>query len=252
MIEADGGAGAARPCDCRLRGSLPRLLAEANIPPRYQHCTFSNFKEHGPDPRSRDCLLQAKAVSRRYVENFLAEGGGFRESGLLFIGRPGVGKTHLAVAVLGELIRQYRVRGLFADFTSLIHEIQSTFDPGSAESKHDILDPVIEAEVLVLDELGAQKPTAWVTDILYLILNRRYTRRRPTLFTTNYRLESPGTGPALDVLDRTPSPRSPELLTTRIPEMLISRLYEMAQPVLIEASDFRREVKLAELRSDLV
>ena len=93
--------------------------------------------------------------------------------------------------MLRELIDGYGVHGRFIDFTTLIHQIQSTFDPDSPESKRQVLDPVIKADVLVLDELGAQKPTAWVRDILYLVINTRYTERRPTLFTTNYRLDSP-------------------------------------------------------------
>lgn len=233
VVEADGKAGTARPCECQKLNAAGLRLAAAGIPPRYKGCRFANF-----NPRQR--LVQALAVSRRYVDEFLAEDGRFRESGLLYVGPPGVGKTHLAVAVLAEVIQRYGVRGRFVDFTSFIFQIQSTFDPGSAESKHDVLDPVLDAELLVLDELGAQKPTAWVNDTLYYILNTRYTRRLPTLFTTNYRLE----GPAETVsLDRGADPASGQErvpLAWRIPAMLVSRLHEMAQPVMVEADDYRR------------
>ncbi len=245
VVVPDGRNGTAIPCDCRKRGRLDLLLGNAGIPLRYQGCTFDKFKT---GPRG-DALVRAKALAEAYVESFLRTDGGFRESGLLFIGPPGVGKTHLAVAVLGELIQRYGARGRFVDFTSLIAEIQSTFDPGSADSKHDVLDPVINAEVLVLDELGAQKPTAWVTDTLYLILNTRYTKRLPTLFTTNFRLDPPTA--ATRTLDRGADSAmvAPELLAARIPPMLLSRLYEMAQPVLIEAEDHRRTVKMHQHRS---
>jgi DNA replication protein DnaC len=150
------------------------------------------------------------------------------------------------VAVLREVIRRYGVRGRFVDFTSLIHRIQSTFDPRSPESKHEVLDPVTDADLLVLDELGAQKPTAWVRDLLYLILNRRYTTRRPTLFTTNYRLE-PRRGPVS--LDRGPDWQPTEmLLAERIPAPLLSRLHEMARPVVVDVADFRRTEKAQVLR----
>ncbi len=238
LVEEDGGAGAARPCDCQAAGLVPRLVEQAAIPPRYRNFTLDNFKAYLPAGAQRDQLVAARSVSRRYVDRFIDESGAFAETGLLFIGPSGVGKTHLAVAILIELVRRYRARGRFADFTTLIHRIQSTFDPGSPESKHAILDPVTEAEVLVLDELGAQKPTPWVMEILYLIINARYTRRLPTLFTTNYRLEPGDSGAVARSVGEAP------LLRERISASLLSRLYEMARPVVMEVDDFRRVMKV--------
>ncbi len=103
----------------------------------------------------------------------------------------------------------------------------------------------MEADLLVLDELGARKPTAWVSDTLYLIMNGRYTRRLPTLFTTNYALEAGG-GQGSGGLDQMPELARREALASRIPALLVSRLYEMAQPIEIRAGDFRREIKMAQ------
>ena len=240
VIEPDGGAGRARPCSCRREDLIPHLVSRSGIPSRYARCSLENF-----DTTGNEQLLRAKRLCERYVESFVREDGRVRETGLLLIGDAGVGKTHLAVAVLSELTRRYAVRGLFADFTSLIHQIQSTFDPSSGESKHEILDPIMEADLLVLDELGAQKPTAWVSDVLYLIMNGRYTRRLPTLFTTNYRLDADAQS-VEGGLDKMPSASRGDSLAQRIPGRLVSRLYEMAQPIEIHAGDFRREVKVAQ------
>ncbi len=242
VVEEDSGAGTARPCDCDRRDQTPRLVAAARIPPRYEGCSLDSFKTADRVPRIAGQLARAKALAEQYIEGFLQEDGRFRAEGLLFIGPPGVGKTHLAVAVLKELISRFAVHGLFVDFTSLIHQIQSTFDPGSRESKHQVLDPVIDAELLVLDELGAQKPTAWVNQTLYLIMNTRYTRRLPTLFTTNYRLD----GGSEVALDRDSKHGEPELLERRISPTLVSRLHQMAKRVVIEAEDARRDFKSAD------
>lgn len=239
-IVADGGAGTAIRCDCAKRERTAIYLDRAGIPDRYRRCRLSNFKTSNADPNISRLLLEARKTSELYVDHFFdPKDQRFRSSGLIFVGPPGIGKTHLAAAVLSEAIERYQVRGRFVDFTVLLHQIQSTFDAGNQDTKHSILAPVIEAELLVLDELGAQKPTEWVMNTLYLIMNSRYTERRPTIFTTNYHLD-PSRSQGKD--------RRYEALDTRISPQLVSRLFEMGQPVVLGDFDYRREVMMYQHR----
>ncbi|HEV3455398.1 MAG TPA: ATP-binding protein [Thermoanaerobaculia bacterium] len=250
VVQLDGGAGTARPCFCRQYEVVPRLVAAAGVPDRYRECRLANFKVASGSAPQRAELMAARAAAQNYANHFLTTQG-FAHSGLLFIGPPGAGKTHLAVSVLIDVIERYSVRGRFVELSSFFNQMQSTFGQTSSESTQAVLAPLMDAPLLVLDELGTQQPTPWIRDVLYLVINTRYTRRLPTLFTTNYRLPAgaaeaaPGNGQKQN-LDRGRDPETTweeaTALASRLPSMLVSRLYEMAQPVLLTGvGDFRRD-----------
>jgi DNA replication protein DnaC len=150
---------------------------------------------------------------------------------------PGVGKTHLAVSVLNELLASTNpLRCLFRDYRELLSDIRWSFNPVASVTEETLLEPVFTADVLVIDELGAERATDWVLDTVSRILNTRYNRCRATIMTTNY--------PDLALTDADVSrlgrraARS-ESLGDRITEPMRSRLREMCRIVEIQGEDFR-------------
>ena len=218
-MEVIPGEGAKR-CRCQSPDHRVRLLQTARIPPRYQHCTLQGYV-------AGDAEL-SKWIAKREAQILLDEFLSLDGRGLVFVGAVGVGKTHLAVAILRELIERYQVRGLFYQFGALLRQIQDSYNPISQTSELKVLEPVFEADVLVLDELGASKPTDWVRDTMMQIINTRYNDKRVTIFTTNYSDS------------RKRDEDSIEILEDRVGVALRSRLYEMCKTVVIEGEDFRK------------
>jgi DNA replication protein DnaC len=200
----------ALPCPCRKSDQFRKLIAAARIPRRYAKCTFANFTSV-PGTSQDNALLHAHKFANEYPAV---------ERGLLFMGPAGVGKTHLAVSIIRDLI-QKGFAGLFYEFGSLLKEIQDSYNPISKSSELRVLAPVFQADVLVLDELGATVPTDWVRDTMYQIINKRYNDNKLTIFTTNY-------------LDKNKE------LEERINYRLRSRLFEMCTNVVIDGEDYRR------------
>jgi DNA replication protein DnaC len=230
-------------CDCGMEERATRVMERARVPKRYEHCDFQSYVTDLVDGKiwttqHSHSLKNANLLTQAFVRDY----PGSAEKGLLLMGPSGVGKTHLAVAALKELIQRGHA-GLFCDYRELLKEIQASYNPASESTEMRILEPIRTVEVLVLDDLGASKPSAWVLDIIGLVLNARYNERRVTILTTNYFDETPNPEPA---------PRSPtgqrvavreDALADRIGARMRSRLYEMCRTVELSAPDFRREVR---------
>jgi DNA replication protein DnaC len=221
-MERRGDDEVAVPCECRRERRRAARLRAAGIPARYAVCTLEGFELWNPDDPT---LRQARDRAKAFVECYPLV-----DKGLLLMGPAGTGKTHLATAVLRELIASKDVQGLYVDMLELIQQLQMSFE-SSTMTRERILSPVVETELLVLDELGAGKTTAWVMDLIYYIINTRYMRKRLTICTTNFK----------DVA----STPGEETLADRVSSRVRSRLFEMGTVVQLRGEDYRQRILAA-------
>lgn len=225
-------------CDCRRSNIQDQLFRASRIPLLFRKCSFGSY--HAASPTQRWAFDYAQNLVKEYPDV---------GRGLLFMGSVGVGKTHLAVAILRDLIEKKGVPCLFYESGSLLKAIQDSYNPVSETSEMRVLAPVYQAEVLLLDELGATVPTSWVRDTLYQIINTRYMNRKLTIFTTNYFDEVPEAdredpeNSGARTNSRSFSEKRIKKLTPleeRIGTPLRSRLYEMCSTVEIKGEDYRK------------
>jgi DNA replication protein DnaC len=227
-------------CDCQLRARNQTLLTAARIPRRYEHCELASYTTDFPG--AHPSLALAHISATRFAQEYDPRDG----AGLLIIGKIGTGKTHLAVGITKELVLNKGISCLFYDYRELLKEIQNSYNATVKTTELDVLRPVFEADVLVLDELGAVKPTEWVWDTVSLILNTRYNDNRTTIITTNFEDQpaagANGAGSAVRAATRA------ESLGDRIGERMRSRLHEMCRIIKMEGEDFRQKFRSASFR----
>jgi DNA replication protein DnaC len=220
-------------CDCRIQARNQSLLSAARIPKRYEPCELSNFDCDGPHSK----LAPARLLAGKFVEEYPVD-----TAGLLITGEIGVGKTHLAVGIIKELILAKGIACLFYDYRELLKQIQNSYNTTVQVTELELLGPVFDTEVLVLDELGAVKPTDWVWDTVSLILNTRYNDKRTTIITTNFKNEPApkGGGSSKFAAEYT--------LGERIGNRMHSRLQEMCRIITMNGEDYRQTFKSASFR----
>jgi DNA replication protein DnaC len=221
-------------CDCFLNTQAKHLLAASEIPARYVDCEFSNYEAGA---------IEGIGAAKIKIETWTAQYP-LDRSGLLLIGPSGVGKTHLSVAALKRLI-QKGVHCLFCDYRELLKKIQNSYNPSVQTTELDLLRPIFETEVVLLDDLGAVKPSEWVWDTVSLILNARYNEKLTTIITSNF-LDGPSA--AAERMDGPRRATREETLGDRIGERMRSRLFEMCRLLLVNGKDYRQTFRSTNFR----
>ena len=215
-------------CDCFLRAKSEQLIRLSEIPERHRKCEFSNYYTN--DSQS---LAAAKMTVQHWAEQYPMD-----SSGLILIGPSGVGKTHLIVAAI-KILALKGVRSLYCYYGDLLKKIQNSYNPQSQITELDVLRPIFDADVLVLDDLGAVKPTEWVWDAVSIILNTRYNDNRTTLITSNFK-DGPAAKPGTTSLQFA---TRMDTLGDRIGERMRSRLFEMCRHIPVDGKDYREKMR---------
>jgi DNA replication protein DnaC len=222
ITEREGISGAER-CGCAGVGREQRLEERANIPPLYQNASLDNFLLPHDNPIASRDLASVMVTVRGYVREYPK----IPKPGLMFIGPPGSGKTHLAIAALRGLIGR-GFEGIFFDFQALLHHIRSGYDQASGTMDREAYQAALETEILVLDDLGAHRVTDWVEDTVTSIVTHRCNHRQATIVTTNLRDPEAGDMRGSGLQDDL---HSKYFLEERVGMRARSRLFEMCKLV---------------------
>ncbi len=222
IVVRPNGQRFAEECECRQTRKLSYAAGRSRIPPKYEDATLESYDTRFTGAHAS--LQMAQIIAKRFADDYPATTPG---RGLMFSGSSGLGKTHLAVGILKVLVQEKRCVGLFCYYQQLLKDIQNSWNPMTSTTELQVLEPVFNAEVLVLDDLGSVKPTDWVWDMVSMVLNTRYNQKRMTIVTTNFdNLPAGSAGSGMTLGDR-------------IGDRMRSRLLEMCREVKMQGADYR-------------
>jgi DNA replication protein DnaC len=234
-IEDETGISSMRTCVCA--GLVRRLkkLGDAGIPSKFLASHFGTYQG----------LYDSQKLALRIAQDFVTDFG-TSQQGLMFMGRPGLGKTHLAVSVIKALILEKGADCKFVDFFQLLSDIRYGYSQDLSEQA--IINPYVAAPVLVIDELAKGRNTEWELTMLDQIISSRYNAAdKITLFTTNYpdqpsNSKKDGKSDTHKDFGRG-ALVAEETLQEKVGERIYSRLVEMCRFVPLEGMDYRQEMQ---------
>ncbi len=237
LREAADGVSQIYECQCAALFRKLKLFNKAGIPGKFVYESLDNFDVATPRHRS---LKDALSRSRTFIKEFIQMKGRYSQ-GLIFMGEPGLGKTHLAVAIIKELILEQGVECKFVDFFELLREIRQGYEKNIAES--EFTDPYVGVKVLVIDDLAKGRNTEWELTILDHFISARYNDDdKVTLVTTNFKDKLDNKTSGGEDSNRAPlaDASTRYTLAEKIGARIFSRLMEMCKKVHLQGKDFRQ------------
>jgi len=249
VLTRPDGQRIAEECECRQNQKLSYAMNRSGIPKRYEDATLESYDFRFPG--AHPSLARAHLIAKRFADDYPAMMAPGR--GIMLVGSAGLGKTHLAVGILKVLVLEKGCDGLFCYYQQLLKDIQNSWDPQTSTTELQVLEPVFNAEVLVLDDLGSVKPTDWVWDMVAMVLNTRYNNKLLTIVTTNFdnlpaaTLRSTDATPRAEAGAGAGAPQNEKgkalaaghTLGDRIGDRMYSRLLEMCREVKLQGRDYR-------------
>ena len=162
------------------RRSIAKLFSMAELGPRFEECTFEAWSPRLGAARAYKAALD---YADKY-KTYLAEG-----RGLIFFGPPGNGKSHLAAAIINKLIGK-GVACVCRTVPSLLKTIKATWDEDIGVTEHGLIQALVSADLVVLDDAGAEKWSEWSESTLYYVIDERYRWQKSIIMTSNCSLDA--------------------------------------------------------------